>query len=318
MIPHLMFRPVAACALAFGLFLALPGCGGKPQADNKGDKKDDKKDNTNPGDPKVDPKVDPKIEPAKPSQKIELESGVGKEAVAFLKALGEGTAKADRLSAAFVKMVGLPAQLDSDKAKGYSASEAESWLKRVGSDAVFALPSGFARADTAVLRGPFQAPDRVGGYYLRLVNEGGAWKVDFLGLSSVPSAPDAGSGGPDIENQRFAATAVAALLCDKNAMPRDNRAQALAAGLTPALRKQWAPPLGSDPSQGFDYNRGALLLKAGEFGNGAESFALIAQPTAGEFRLEITKAGGAKTAYNVKLAKGTAPGQWLVESVTPL
>jgi hypothetical protein len=47
------------------------------------------------------------------------------------------------------------------------------------------------------------------------------------------------------------------------------------------------------------------------------SFDIIPQPTAGQFRLEITKAGGAKSAYTMKLAKGTAPGQWLVESITP-
>src|SRR5262245_31506365 len=156
------FRPVAALALAFGLFLALPGCGGKPQAENKGDKKDEKKDEKKDNTPTGDPKGDPKIEPPKPSQKIDPTEGVGKEAFAFLKSLGEGTAKADKLSSGFAKMIGVPVQLESDKAKGFSAGEAESWMKSVGSDAAFGLASGFANADAAVVRGSFQAPSRVG------------------------------------------------------------------------------------------------------------------------------------------------------------
>jgi hypothetical protein len=318
MIPHVTFRPVAAFALAFGLFLALPGCGSKPQADNKGDKKDEKKDNPNPGGPNVDPKVDPKTDPAKPPQKVDLESGVGKEAAAFLKALGEGTAKADKLSAGFVKMVGVPVVLPSDKAKGYSADAAEGWLRRVSGGANFGLPSGFAGADAAVLWGSFQGPSRAGGYFLRMVNEAGAWKVDYLALSSASYATvNIAGGGPDAEYQRFAANAVAGVICDKSGMPNDDRAAALAAGLTPALRAHWAEPFGSDKDQGYDYNRGKLLLKAGELGGGAESYSTAQQGGDPTFRLEVTKAGGAKSAYTVKLAKGPAPGQWLVESVTP-
>lgn len=311
---YLRIRTAAALALVAGVYLAAPGCGGKKPESTKAEGKGPEPK----ADPKVDPKVDPKIEPIKSPQKIDLDSGVGKEAVAFLKALGEGTAKADALSAGFVKMVGLPAELPADKTKGYSADAAASWLKRVGGGgAAFALPSGFAGVNAAVMSGSFQAADRVGGYRLRLVNEAGAWKVDFLALSSVPAAPGTSGTGPDSEYQAFAATAAASLFSDKNAMPRDDRALALAAALTPALRKTWAPPLGSDPDQGFDYNRGALLLKATEIGGGAESFTLSALPATGEFRIEFAKPGGAKTVWLFKLVKGAAPGQWLVDSVTP-
>lgn len=307
-------RTLAALTLVAALLTIVPGCGGNvPPPTGSGEKKKEEPRSDRKGDPKANPKVDP----PRPPQKIDLDSGVGKEAVAFLKALGEGSARADRLSPGFVKMVGLPAELPGDRSKGYSEDAAASWMKRVGTGATFGLPSGFTTADAAVLWGSFQAPGRGGEYRLRLVHDGGTWKVDCLALSSVPAVSGTAGSGPDTEYQSFAASAAAGLLGDRNALPRDDRALALAALLTPALRQQWAPPLGSDPGQGFDYNRGALLLKAAETGGGAESYTVTALPTPGEFRLEFHKTGSAKAAYLMKLARGAAPGQWLVDSMAP-
>jgi hypothetical protein len=306
------FRVVAVCALVVGLFLTLPGCGGsKPQASKAEEKK---------ADPKGDPKGDggSKVEPVQPPRKVDPTSGVGKDAFAFLKALGEGAAKADHLSTGFVKMVGLPAELPSDKAKGYSTGAAESWMKRIGANATFGLPSGFAAADVAVLWGGFQEQGRKGDYSLRLINESGTWKVDYFALSSAAHSATAGaSEGPEAEYQRFAARAIGGLLCDKSGMPKDERAMALAAGLTPAFRGKLAEPFGSDKDQGFDYNRGKLNVEADKIGSGAESYSTTRQASATDFRLEVTKSGGAKAAYLVKLVKGATPGQWLVESITP-
>lgn len=311
------FRPLAGLTLALGLVLASPGCKPKAPPADKGDKKDKKDAQTpTPGTgPGTTPGGGPVVQAPK---KVELESGVGKEAVEFLKSLREGEAKADRVSAAFIKQIGLPAELPSDKAKGYSADAAASWLKRVGSGLSFFPPSGFAAADAAVLGGTFMSPERSGHYSLRMVNEGGTWKVDYLAMSSVnvTTVQDVG-GGPESEYQRFAARAVAGLLCDNTGMPKDDRAAALAAGLTPALRAQWAEPFGSDKDQGYDYNRGKLLLEAAKVGAGCESYGVAQQGADPVFRLEVTKAGGAKAAYTLKLTKGTTPGQWLVESVTP-
>ena len=91
----------------------------------------------------------------------------------------------------------------------------------------------------------------------------------------------------------------------------------IAAGLLPAFRTKLAPPFGSDKDQGFDFNRGALTLEIAKLGDKAEAVT-FAPLVEGAFKVEVTRAGGAKSAYTVKLAKGTAPGQWLVESVTPL
>jgi hypothetical protein len=309
-------RAVIVLTLVTGPFLALPGCGGeKPRPSQVNEK--DKKGNPQ-GDPQNHPKDKPSVTPTSPPRKVDLDSGVGKEAAAFLKAFGEGSAKADWLSAGFVRMIGLPAELPTDKSRGFSANAAESWMKQIGGGATFGLPSGFAGADAAVLWGGFQGQGRTGDYSLRMIHEGGAWKIDYLSLTSAAFlAPAATGGGPEGEYQRFAARAVGGLLCDKSGMPKDNRALALAAGLTPTLRTKLAEPFGSDKEQGFDYNRGKLLLEADRIGSGAESYTTAQQGDAPEFRLEITKSGGAKSTQLLKLAKGSAPGQWLVESMTP-
>lgn len=310
------YRVAGVLTLAAGLLIALPGCGGEHPQPSKADEKD-KKGNRQ-GDARDHPKDKPSVTLPGPPRKVDLDSGVGKEAVAFLKALNEGSAKADRLSAGFVKMIGLPAELPTDKSRGYSMSAAESWMKQVGGGATFGLPSGFAGGDAAVLWGGFQGQGRTGDYSLRMIHEGGAWKVDYLALTSASFTPSTASGGgPEGEYQRFAARTVGGVLCDKTGMPKDDRALALAAGLTPALRAKLAEPFGSDREQGFDYNRGKLLLEAGKIGGGAESYSVAQQGDAPEFRLEVTKPGGAKSNYSLKLLKGTTPGQWLVDGITP-
>jgi hypothetical protein len=303
-----MARLVTAFALAAVVVFTLPGCGGEKPSSRKADegKGADGQNSKNGG-------------PAnQPPRKVDLDSGVGKEAVAFLKALGEGTATADRLFTGFAKTVGLPAELPSDKARGFSALAAESWMRRVGSGATFGLPTGFAASDAAVLWGGFQGQGRKGDYFLRMLTEGGAWRVDYFAMTSASSTPTTGAGNsPDAEYQRFAARAFAGLLCDANAMPKDERAVALAAGMTPALRARLAEPFGSDKEQGFDFNRGKLILEAGKVGDGAESFSATPLSAPSEFRLEVTKTGGAKAAYLLKLVRGPAPGQWLVENIVP-
>jgi hypothetical protein len=308
MVSRAMNRLIAACTLGVAVLLALPGCGGnKPPSGKAGDKKEG--DNANKGGSTEAPRA--------PS-KVGLDSGVGKDAAAFLKAFGESTAKAEQLSGGFIKAVGLPAELPGDKTRGFSAAAAESWMKRIGSGATFGLPAGFAGPDAAVLWGGFQGPGRKGDYFLRMVNEGGAWKVDFFALTSAASQPPGSPAqGPDGEYQRFAARAIGGLLCDRDAMPKDERAMALAAGLTPPLRARLAEPFGSDKDQGFDYNRGKLNLEAERLGGGAESYSITPQSAATDIRLDVTKTDGAKAAYLLKLVKGPAPGQWLVESITP-
>jgi hypothetical protein len=168
--------------------------------------------------------------------------------------------------------------------------------------------------NVALFQGSFNVPP--GRYYLRMIHEGGAWKVDWLSLSSaeIQGAP-INSSKADTVCQEFAVAAVMGLLMDKDAVQKEDRAVVLAAGLTPALKKKWAEPLPSDKTQGFDYNRGFLMQKAGEFSVGVESFTYTQQGNTPVFRVEVTRSGGAKAAYLVKLVKGDSPGQWLVDDV---
>ena len=310
-------RVVMASALVTSLFVTVAGCGGKSTPTR------DFNDNPLPAPASPmggadDTKGQQSNSSTTPPRKIDPGSGVGKDAFEFLKSLGEGTAKADKVSGGLVKMIGLPAELPADKSRGYSTLAAETWLKQVGSGVTFALPTGFAGADAAVLWGGFQGPGRKGDYSLRMIHEGGAWKVDYLALTSARfgRSPET-SGGSKGEYEGFAARAVAGLLCDKTGMPKDARALALAAGLTPPLRAKLAEPFGSDKGQGFDFNRGKLLLEAEKFGGNAESYTTTQQGKGPEFRLEVTKSGGAKSAYLLKMVKGTTPGQWLVDCITP-
>jgi hypothetical protein len=318
MILHKNFRPVAVLALAVGLFLALPGCGGsKPSADGK----DKKGDNPNPP-PNPPPNTgtiptsashtDPNL--PRPPEKINTTAGVGKDAVDFLSAVGAGTAKASQLSTGFLKGVGLPVELQSDKAKGYSADAAEHWLREVGKKLTGMGPMAESSqaGDVAVFRGQF-----IGGTYsLRMVKEGDSWKVDWLSLSSVNPPPAGAAPSADALLQGFAATAISAAVCDKDATPKDERIAVIAAGLTPAFRTKWADPFDGDKAKGYDYSPAKLAVKVGEIGNGADAVSISPAGDA-TFKAEVTKAGGAKAAYIVRLAKGTSPGQWLVESITP-
>lgn len=303
------FRSLIAFTLVVGLFIALPGCGGeKVQADKKGDTKENPKTDA----PQGGNSGPSKTEPVK-AEILDLSSGVGKDAVDFLQAVRAGTAKADQLSTGFVKLIGLPAELPSDKAKGYSADAAEGWLKRVGSGVGFGPPLKSVKTpDTAIIRGLLIG--KPGAYSLRMVRDGNAWKVDWLSVSSVDVK--AISSSADAVLPEFAATAIIEAVCDKDAMPPAERTLTVAAGLLPAFRTKLAPPFGSDRDQGFDFNRGALALEIAKLGDKAESVTLTPQGN-DAYKVEVTRAG-AKAAYTIKLVKGSVPGQWLVESISSL
>ncbi|WP_439625842.1 hypothetical protein [Gemmata sp.] len=302
------FRPLAALALAAGLCLALPACNKKKPGTDRAEQKD-KKDGTTPN-PVANTNPAPEV---KAPERVDTKAGVGKDAVDFLTAVGAGTAKAGQLSSGFVKLVGLPVEFESDKAKGFSGDAAEAWLRRVGSKLTGMGPMSESSqaGDVAVFRGNFTG----GAYFLRMVREGGAWRADWLSLSSVPATGPAAAGGADPLLQAFAATAVAAAMCDRDALSPEQRTATVAAGLTPALRASLAPPFDGDKAHGFDHSPAQLGLKLSAIGGGAEAVSVT--PAGDGFKVEVTKAGGAKAAYLLKLAKGPTAGQWLVESITP-
>jgi hypothetical protein len=321
-----MFRLIAAMSLAMGFFLTLPGCGdNKPPSENKGDKKSDSSANPNPTlninpNPNTSTSVDPSKTVSEPPKvvHIDLNVGVGSEATNFLASLKNGAVRGDQLSPWFVKAIGLPISFPADKAKGYSTDAAEGLLKRTLFQHNLGLPSISKQVgEVALFRGMFIGEDS-GGYCLRMVHEGGSWKVDWLSLTSVSIQGGAlNTASADTVCQEFTIAAVVGLLMDKDAHTKEDRAVVLGAGLTPALKKKWAEPLDSDKAEGFDYNRGSLTQKAATFSAGVQSFAFTQQGSSTDFSVDATLSDGTKKAYLVKLAKGPGPGQWLVDDVIP-
>jgi hypothetical protein len=233
----------------------------------------------------------------------------------------QGNAKADMLSTAFRKVVGKPLLFPGDKEKGYSPDEAANWLKRVGDGVGIGLPLKQQQAgDVVYIRGSITGPrlgkdaSKTGGYSLRMVREAGAWKADWLSLTSVDVTAAPVPPTPEAVAQEFAAVAFMEAVADLNGMPRDDRPQLIAAALTPELRTKWAPPFDQDKQQGYDYNPGMINTHATKIGGGTSALTASRVGDLPEFRVELTKPRG-KEAYTVRLVRGPGPHEWLVNEI---
>lgn len=312
------FRALAlllACACA----AALAGCAPKPRGDKKGD-----------GDKSAEVPVPPAVGPGDqkgdgpapvPKSTLgEAEKGATDAATAFTRDIGIGAAKAEALSAPFLKAVGKPLELPSDKEKGFSADNAGTWLKRAGDALTFGLPIKQNQVgETVFIRGTVSGPrfdaGKTGSYCLRLVKDGGAWKVDLLTVSSADNGTVNAPETPEGVAQAFALAAFVELTADGSGLARDERGLALGALLTPELRAKLAGPFDSDKAAGLDFNRGALVTAALKVGGGTAAFTATRAADGPTFAVELTKPAG-KVRYTVKLAKGPGANEWLVSEVT--
>ena len=305
------FRGAAVALLVVALGgAALPGCGSKPGPTEKKDEKQPDKAPPKPDEKKGDKKGAAPVEPKTTLGPVEPAADAA--AMAFLKDLGQGTARADALSPALLDAAGKPWEFDDEKANKLSPKAAERWLRAVGEGRTFSPSLDRKQAGDAVyFRGALQP---TGGYSLRLVRLGGAWKVDWLSLSSADLKPGAPAATADDAFQEFAAAAFAEVLADGTAMKPELRAPVLARGMAPALRAAWAPPFDADKTQGYDYSPGKLKVKAIDYGGGTTAFG-VAKAGDAAYTVEFIKPAGKKT-ITVKLAKGSTPGEWLVSDVT--
>jgi hypothetical protein len=307
---------VALFAVCAGL-IALPGCG-KPaatQPEKKDDKKDDAKSTLTPNPGGKTPDT-----PAPPPKTTlgEVEPAAEQAANKFRSDLGMNDAKADSLSAAFVRVVGKP-RLPSDKEKGFSPEEAASWLRKVGDrDTVAVNPSLYQKqaGDVVYIRGLISGArvgKEPGSYSLRLVKEGGAWKVDWLSLTSADLEFSSPAITPEGVAQEFAVVAFVETIADSKCMPEDVRTPLVAAAMSPALRMAWGPPT-FDDDKPLGYNAKKIHIAATNVGGGTSKFTVARVGDLPEYTVTLTKPAGKKT-YTVRLMKGTGPNEWLVNEV---
>lgn len=313
MISTQQVRALSAALLVAALgFAALPGCG-KSGPSNPGDKKGEKKEDPKPA-PKPDDKKDEKKDtPTGPAPTLgPVEKDAETAANSFLLALGQGSVKADALSPALLDAAGKPWELPEDITNKLSPKAAERWLRGVGEGRTFSPSLDRKQAGEVVyFRGALQP---AGGYSLRMVKLGGAWKVDWLSVSSVASPKLITAPGADEAFQEFAVSAFAEVVADGTALQQPLRAPLLARALTPALRTAWAPPFDSEKPQGYDYSPGKLTRKAVEDGGGTTALS-VAKTGDATFAVEFTKPAGKKV-LTVKVVKGAGPGEWLVSEVS--
>jgi hypothetical protein len=195
------------------------------------------------------------------------------------------------------------------------------WLKRAGDGVNFfpALKRQQA-GDVVYIRGTVagarlaKSASKSGGYSLRLVKEAGAWKVDWLSLSSTDIAGSVTTPTPEGVAQEFAAVSFIETITDLDGMPKDDRAPLIAAAMTPALRTAWAPPFDQDKNQGYDYSPAKILTETTKIGGGTTAFTSSRVGDLPEFKVELTKPTG-KKAYTVRLIKGAGANEWLVNEV---
>jgi hypothetical protein len=221
----------------------------------------------------------------------------------------------DRVSPAFLKLIGKPILTPGAKSAGYSTDEAADWLGTAGRAlASVGLPTGHAVETVAVFTGTFTNDAVADGRILvRLVQVETAWKVDWFQLGSVKDTSPRQTATPEERAQDFAVQAFVDAITGAAALPREARVPLLAALLSDKLR-QAAEPFGQDRDRGYDYNPARLAQKADDWGKGATACS-IARTGTGQYRVEIK--GEKPQAFVLKLVKGPAPGGWLVDDVRP-
>ncbi len=323
------FRSLAAALFTACVGLAtVSGCSGPaPKPENKDEKKDEAKSDPKPVPvPGTNPAPGTNPTPAAPPKTAlrDIDPQATATVGAFLGALIQGTASPDALSKTFLQVIGKPLLFPGDKEKGYSVTEAASWLKRTGESVNNFTPShdqhqvGDVVFIRAALTTRSKKKSEPGGYSLRLVKEGSGWKVDWFSLTSVDpdkiAFPPATT--PDAIAQGFVLAAfIGSVTADPTVFPATDRASLISAALTEDLRKKWAEPFASDVAEGRDYNPGKINTEAVKVGGGTTAITVTRAGEQPEFKVELTKPTG-KTSYVVKLVKGAGPAEWRVSEVT--
>jgi hypothetical protein len=217
----------------------------------------------------------------------------------------------DRISPTFLKVIGKPLLSEADKKAGYSSETAQAWLRRAGS-AMNGVgpPTGYGSPSAAVFVGT-----SIGGgprFLLRMVQTDGGWKAAWFELGTVKT-PDVNTTSTDGPYQDFAVLAFLDALTG-NASSKEDRTALLGGLLSAKLKTVWAEPFQQDKDRGSDYSAKLLAEHLDKLGGASTGFTRT--PIEGDTaKIELMK-GEAKTIYTLKLVKGAAPGEWLVDEFT--
>lgn len=299
--------------------LSLVGCGKATEPPKVDDPKPgEKKDPPSPKPGPVDP-GNPPTPPAPPGPSVLAPDHASQQtAERFITDLRAASDKPDplpaellaRVSPAFLKIIGKPVLSDADKQAGYSAGAASNWLKSIGAKLVgIGLPAGYGSTSEAVLIGSFG--NGSGRYLVRMTFQGG-WKVDWLSLGVHPM-PAAKPTSAESAYQDFAVLAFLDAITS-TATAKDDRVRLLGGVISPKMKNAVAEPFDGDKARGEDYNPSKLGLWLDDRAKGVTGFTRTPDG-ADAFKVELPLSGE-KPAYALKLVKGSAPGEWLVDEFT--
>lgn len=215
----------------------------------------------------------------------------------FLAAMHEGTASAAQLTPSFKKAIAEPV-FDADRARGFSDTAAENWLKQFqGKLGGFALSS--PRIDTVALYTGTIKAEKPLQLLLRLARHENRWTVDWFSLAEVSPVESTAAVTP----QSFAAAAFLQGLLG-------HRYDLAAGAMTTGFKKSLAPALGSETRL---FNVGILKTKLDGYRGPATGY-LLTKAEDGTATGELIRADG-KRPFALKLVAGERPDEWLVDEI---
>lgn len=221
----------------------------------------------------------------------------------FLKALNEGKATPDDLTAAFKKTISRPTAEEAD-------ADVKNWLSKFEKLTVEDV-SETSFGNATVLRGRAKTPGKVDALCLRVVREANGYKVDWLHRADRFLAGPM----PKADDSELAAAADTARNFLETMLGGDLRqAQAI---MDPKWLASIEAPSDADKKNGFAYNVGFVTQKMRAWRGETVGYAIpAAELTGNKDTATVTaelEAGGQKKTYLVKLVKDKATGQWLVD-----
>ena len=226
-------------------------------------------------------------------------------ATVFLKTVQEGKATSASLAPAFKKVIA-PAELDADKAAGYSESGVREWLARLKWEGgSIAVAINHATADFAIAKTPYSQGEKDGSanIYIWLVRQESQWLVGEMLIDHVFGKFDIPDG--EAAATTFAVRSFADGLIQKNLPKLESR-------MTKALKAKLAPPrFPADDAQG--YSSSALKTAFAELSAGRVAVPKV-ELKGNAATLEVF-AGDARKTIDVKLVPGATPGEFLIDDL---